>query len=311
MSDCDGSAYGVSMVVTLGVFSMVSFYLFVSSPTFGFTAYLFGGFGSMVILGDCSTSENTESAYLAITCATLCIIVMAGVDLSMAPSAAEDTTKSYFEFLRDKRDALSCLLRRARLPAGHNTNQLMGLLASVKQSAEEAAKAPSMVAKPFRPELFEALLSTGKQSMIHIDVLSRAMLVQPDARSPDATPSKYRSGSSPVTQVFSMCKSFQGVRDIMEDVLLSAFLLAETSITSSTSIEAIHSSKDITMKSANATELLEQLAKEVGEETDGKFKETLIPLDEDTDTALQVSFKELDMVVTCAEEIKMHSLTHV
>jgi len=93
--------------------------------------------------------------------------------------------------------------------------------------------------------------------------------------------------------------------------MLGSFLLAETSIKADTSLQAIHASKDIKMKVKETQEMLEQLAKEVGIETDGKFEETVIPLDKDTDTALQVTIKEMEMIISKAKEIKQHSMTHV
>jgi len=311
MSDCSGSIFGVSMVATLGLFSMTSFYLFMSSETFAFTAYLFGGFGSMVILSDCSDSENTEAAYLSIVCATLCIITMAGVDMALAPSAADDAADAYLGFLRGTREAMVSMLTRSTLPEGHDTTELMCALDDTQRSAEEAAKAPSMVMKPFRLELFNGLVSSGKQSMIHIDTLSRAMLVRADKGMPDPTPAKYLNGNSPVTEILRTCSTYNDLSSRVEEVMLGSFLLAETSIKADTSLQAIHASKDIKMKVKETQEMLEQLAKEVGIETDGKFEETVIPLDKDTDTALQVTIKEMEMIISKAKEIKQHSMTHV
>jgi len=311
MSDCDGAFYGVSMVITLGVFSLVSFYIFMSSETFGFTAYLFGGFGSMVILGDCSETENTASAYLAIVCATLCIIIMAGVDMALAPSAAEDAEEAYLGHLRSMRDGVVSMLKLEELPKGYSVDALGDMLVSTRRSAEEAAKAPSMVAKPFRPELFHELVNTSRTNLIHTAILEKAVFVQPDTRTPDATPREYLNGSSPVIEILKRCKSYKDVSASLEEVMLAAFLLAETSIKADTSLEAIHATKDIKMKVNNLNGLLDQLAIEVGFETDGKFKETLIPLDQDTDTALQVTFKELQLIIQKCRAVKTHSMTHV
>jgi len=311
MSDCNGSFFGVSMVATLGLFTMVSFYLFMSSETFGFTAYLFGGFGSMVILGECSDTENTEAAYLAITGATICIIIMAGVDLALAPSAADDAAQAYFGFLRSERDAVISLLDHASLPADHDTRTLASDLDDTIRSAQEAAKAPSMVRKPFRLELFQALVSTSRQSLISFDTFSKAVRSEPDARNSDATPSKYSKGFTPVFEVLQSCKSYQDTATSIGDVLLNCFLLAETSIQADTSLEAIHASKDIKMDSCKAKDFLRDLVKEITTETGAQFQKTVTPLDMCLDTALQVAITSLGMVVDRCKDIKQHSMTHV
>jgi len=311
MSDCSSSVFGVSMVVTIGVFSCISFYLFMSSETFGFTAYLFGGFGSMVILSDCSEHENTSAAYLAIVCATLCIIIMAGVDLAMAPSAAEDASEALFSFMRGGREAAVSLLENAKLPDGHDSAELASALEDTKRSAQEAQKAPSMVMRPFRLELFDALTESGRQNLTSIETLGLAMHARPDARKSDATPRKYAGGVSPVLEVLKACQTYAEVARAICDVQLNCFLLVEASLDADTSLKAIHSSKDINMNSVAAIELLEKLVKEVNAETKGKFTDTMVPLDQCPDTALQVAINEMYMLIERCKDMKKHSMTHV
>jgi hypothetical protein len=236
---------------------------------------------------------------------------MAGVDLMMAPSAADDAAEAYFSFLRTKRATLESLLETGRTPQGHSASDLAEPLEDTARSAQEAAKAPSMVRKPFRSDLFSALVTEGRKVAIGVGTIDRAMNPMTDARISDATPRKYASAASPVLEVLKNCKSYKDLMDRMDHILLNTFLLVETSVQATTSLEAVHSTKEVKLKSRPTQDVLKQLVKEISAETDGEFKKTLIPLDQDLDTALQVLVTELHMTVQLCQDIKHHSLTHV
>jgi len=309
---CGAMQFGLGTIATIGVFSCCSFYIYMSSPTFGYTASLFGGFGSMAILADCDTTEQTEDAYLSITCAMVCIITMAGVDLALAPRASKEATQAFMTFLRSKKNVLQSLTETGSVPRSSESFKVMrGLLDTTVQSATEAAKAPSLLMRPFRWPLYTSVVETARVALRGVEILTWAMTCQHNTLREVEAQTKDRPKDSAGRVLLKACKAFEAVSGSILQVLDSVIVVTETAMEAASSVEALHGSMDTHTHLPEYQALVGQLVKEVGTRIDdNSAKQGGVPLDQDVETSLHVMLQELSNVGDLAVQMLRHTKTH-
>lgn len=173
------------MAMSLFVLIFPSFYIFLSSPEYGYVAYLACVFGSMRLLRDCPPDDQSPEekegqvryAVIKVFSTLFAVIVMTCVDLVMATArASEEAADAYMDFIKSSQETTKLFLYKSELVALERKSALRSKLDDTAAKAIEGAKEPRFWRKPFNGDLFHKLYEKGDLMWYNLQNMEWALM---------------------------------------------------------------------------------------------------------------------------------------